>query len=577
MNGVALRYAYRQQEIAEGKSEKQLKTFEDPLTFAIGGRPGSVGDVTYRTRFVTSGDGADVWMDFCDDGRLDNIEDDRPSAAGETIGAALAVTVRVPAGESREISFTLAWDMPRVRFGAGTAYYRQYTRFYGTYGTVSPKMAYDALFFSDEWEEKVERWQGRILQQGSLPLWYRGALFNELYFLVDGGAVWCYPTQGTTPDREVGHFAYLESHEYPMYNTYDVHFYASFALVQLWPKLELALQRDMAAATLAEYPDTLNEIYSGKRGRRKLYGCVPHDIGWPDEDPWKKVNGYPFHDVNHWKDLNPKFVLQIYRDYLVTGDKQFLRDTWEAVEAAIRRANRFDRDGDGLIENDGVPDQTYDVWSVKGPSAYTGGLWLACLSAGAELAKAVGEKELEAEYRRILAKGKQFYEKKLWNGHYYNYDSSSSPQHDSIMADQLAGQWYARACGLPPIVDPEHAKSALTAIYKLNVMHFNNGQMGAVNGMRPDGRPDTTSLQSQEVWSGTSYSLAAALIQESLCEEGYATAQGVYKMTYEKTGYWFQTPEAWDAQGNARAVCYMRPLAIWAMQWAIDRRWERAR
>lgn len=30
-----------------------------------------------------------------------------------------------------------------------------------------------------------------------------------------------------------------------MYNTYDVHFYASFALVMLWPKLELSLQYDM--------------------------------------------------------------------------------------------------------------------------------------------------------------------------------------------------------------------------------------------------------------------------------------------------------------------------------------------
>lgn len=33
--------------------------------------------------------------------------------------------------------------------------------------------------------------------------------------------------------------------EYRMYNTYDVHFYASFALIMLWPKLELSLQYDM--------------------------------------------------------------------------------------------------------------------------------------------------------------------------------------------------------------------------------------------------------------------------------------------------------------------------------------------
>ena len=29
-----------------------------------------------------------------------------------------------------------------------------------------------------------------------------------------------------------------------MVNTYDVHFYASFALIQLWPNLELSIQYD---------------------------------------------------------------------------------------------------------------------------------------------------------------------------------------------------------------------------------------------------------------------------------------------------------------------------------------------
>ena len=50
----------------------------------------------------------------------------------------------------------------------------------------------------------------------------------------------------------VGQFLYLEGHEYLMYNTYDVHFYASFALLMLWPQLELSLQRDFARAVAEE-------------------------------------------------------------------------------------------------------------------------------------------------------------------------------------------------------------------------------------------------------------------------------------------------------------------------------------
>lgn len=37
----------------------------------------------------------------------------------------------------------------------------------------------------------------------------------------------------------------LAGHEYRMYNTYDVHFYASWALIMLWPNLQLSLQYDI--------------------------------------------------------------------------------------------------------------------------------------------------------------------------------------------------------------------------------------------------------------------------------------------------------------------------------------------
>jgi len=39
----------------------------------------------------------------------------------------------------------------------------------------------------------------------------------------------------------------MEGMEYNMYNTYDVHF---FALLALFPELELSLQRDFARAVL---------------------------------------------------------------------------------------------------------------------------------------------------------------------------------------------------------------------------------------------------------------------------------------------------------------------------------------
>ncbi len=236
----------------------------------------------------------------------------------------------------------------------------------------------------------------------------------------------------------------------------------------------------------------------------------------PGEDPWAKVNGYNLHDVNIWKDLNPKLVLQVYRDYIATGDEQFLADLWPAVEAALEWELKFDRDGDGLVENDGFPDQTYDVWAVKGPSAYTGGLWLAALSAAAAIADRLEKPQSGQRYRDLLEKARAAYEQKLWNGRYYLYDGSGSKVHDSIMADQLAGYWYAQSCGLAGLLDPARARSALATVFEYNIKKFQSGQMGAVNGMRPDGQVDRSTMQSQEVWSGTTYAVAANMLLEGM-------------------------------------------------------------
>jgi non-lysosomal glucosylceramidase len=151
------------------------------------------------------------------------------------------------------------------------------------------------------------------------------------------------------------------------------------------------------------------------------------------------------------------------------------------------------------------------------------------------------------------------------------YDSSRSLVHDSIMADQLAGYWYARSCELRGVLDPARVHSVLVTIFENNIQRFQNGQMGAVNGMRPDGQVDRSTMQSQEVWSGTTYAVAATMLLEGMRTEAFQTAHGVYKVTYEDKGYWYQTPEAWDEHGNYRSNTYMRPLCIWAMQWALDR------
>lgn len=95
---------------------------------------------------------------------------------------------------------------------------------------------------------------------------------------------------------------------------------------------------------------------------------------------------------------------------------------------------------------------------------------------------------------------------------------------------------YARACGLSPIVDEDKAKSALEKVYHYNVLKVGGGKRGAVNGMLPDGKVDTTTMQSREIWSGVTYGVAATMIHEGLVDMAFQTASGVYEAAWSQEG-----------------------------------------
>lgn len=527
--------------------------------------------VTYRTRFPLP-DGSAVWTDFAADGRLDNVDDQTPAKQGEVIGGALAAFVELAPGERRTIPFALAWDFPITEFGAGTQWYKRYTAFYGTTGRNAWALVADALAQYPAWEAQIDQWQRPILGDVSRPDWYKTALFNELYVLIDGGTFWENGRVGGAPPADgLGSFAYLESADYTYYNTFDVDFYASFALAELWPEIEKRIVRDFAATVPLSDPEIVTIGATGERVPRKAAGAVPHDLGDPGQDPLRQLNAYTFQNINIWKDLNSKFVLRVWRDYVFTGDSTLVHSCWPAVVQALEYLHQFDRDGDGLPDHDGVPDQTYDNWVMTGASAYGGSLWLAALEAAIAMGDLEGDTAHVTRYATWLGMGRASFEGKLWNGRYYDFDASGDPYADTIMADQLAGQWYADATGLLPIVPINHIALTLQTIYDRNVRGFEAGSMGAVNGVRPDGSLDTSNLQASEVWTGVSYALAAFMLHRGLTDEGWATAWGVYNVTYNR-GYWFRTPEAWDKRGNFRASMYMRPLSIWAIERALRTR-----
>src|SRR3984957_638150 len=484
-------------------------------------------EVSYQATFPSEGDGKAIWAHFAKDGRLANSELSWVSD-GEKLAGAIAVRFTLLPGEKKIIPMIIAWDFPVVEFGEGRQWDRRYTDFYGTSGSNAWAIARDGLRNASAWSDAIDAWQAPYVNDESKPLWYRGMLFNELYTLTDGGTFWGRPIG--SDKKQQPSFALLECFDYAYYGTLDVRFYGSMPLLKFWPDIDKQVLRQFADTVPKEWPEKGQWVWKSQQTgepslhMRKKKGAVPHDLGVPEGDPFISVNEPGWQDTNDWKDLNSKFVLMVYRDYVQTGktDMAFLREMWPAVQAAMTYLKQFDRGG-GIPENSGYPDQTYDSWIVRGVSAYCGGLWLAALRASEETARVLGETQSADTYHAQFLKAQKTYIDKLWNGEYFRYDEQSEYR-DSIQADQLAGQWYANMTGLGDLYPKSMQLSAAKKIFATNVMKFGNGEMGAANGMAANGTIIRDNEQAQEVWVGTSFGFAALLLSEGLTKEAYHTA-----------------------------------------------------
>ncbi len=560
------------------------------------------GAVTHYTRWNPDGDGADLWADFAATGSLGNVVDTTPADDNGQVGCAISIKFTLAPGETKEIPVVLSWDLPVTEFAPGKSAYRRYTDFCDRSGRNAWQWAQDALANYQTWQQKIIDWQQPILDRSDLSDWFKMALFNELYDMASGGTLW----SAASDADPMGQFGVLECMDYRWYESLDVRLYGGFSTLMLWPELEKAIIRAFARAIPTEDPTQRIIGYYYTVGEaehlapRKLKGATPHDLGAPNENPWTATNYTSYQDCNYWKDLPSDFVLQVYRAFLLTGgdDIEFLAECWPAVTETLQYLKLFDKDGDGVPENGGAPDQTFDDWQLKGLSAYCGGLWFAALEAAIKIGDLLQQHGkisgsfaiMKSQYQRWIKQGKIVYQNKLWTGRFYRLDAESNSE--VVMADQLCGQFCARLLELPDIVDEEYIEIALDTIYDACFVKFNEYAaehakpqnqkfegaqtgffsaaqlgmaIGAANGVKPDGSPENADDTHQlEVWTGINFGLAAFLAQMGKRDQAMAITEAVVRQIYDY-GLQFRTPEAITAMGTFRACHYLRPMAIWAI------------
>ena len=258
-------------------------------------------------------------------------------------------------------------------------------------------------------------------------------------------------------------------------------------------------------------------------------------------------------------------VLQVYRQWLISGDEAWLKQAWPTVKRILEFAWKYwDADKDGVME--GMQHNTYDI-EFYGPNTMTGSLYLAALRAAAEVAHHVGEEEKAEEYLELSAKGSRWYDANLFNGEYYEQKVKPEayktwPDHyqqltlrhgkDDVfkewpswqygrgcLSDQMIGQWYSHMLGLGYLFDEEKVRVAMQSIFKYNWKPtlFNHPGLQRIYAVSNEagliictwprgGRPGCPVMYSDEVWCGVEYQVASHLIYEGMVEEGLATVMG---------------------------------------------------
>ena len=435
---------------------------------------------------------------------------DRLKVQPEQFGAAaLCSKVTLAPGETKTVRFVLTWYFPN--------HFSKDGRRLGHYYENLFRGAADANAF---------------LRNHRFEAFDKAVAFSKLLYNTDMPAVYpdCWSGHLNTIIKSAwylkdGKFGLWEGQGFCGFHTTDITYHASFGLLALFPDLQLGQMR-MGAA------------FQREDGR--VHHCFSPDLD--------HVNG-GYDRV----DMNNQFVLMVLRDYLYTGDRDYLKEMWPHVIRAIDAISTLDSDGDGLPDRD-TKRNTYDAWNFSGTPVYISILWLAALKAAAEMADETGDAVRADAWRDLLKTGLASLEKRLWNGTYYDLWQSGDEKDESLMTDQLDGEWFLRAAGIGGNLPDDRIRAVLRVILEQNF----EPDSGLINATCPAGRRTTLysnkNCQTEAVWTGIGYLTAALCLRVGLRGDADALVTAIHDNQARFGALW----DHWECGHH-----YTRPMSSW--------------
>lgn len=478
----------------------------------------------------------EAWQQFSSAGSFsDSNTEQAVSSESVQLGGAIAAKTILRPGGSIVITFLWSWFFP------GYAEGKMYENWFHN---ISESNRY--LFENiDKLYSRTKSWV-KDLCSLKIDDWMKDALLNNLY-----------PFSSASLWTKRGRFGFWEAPRVcPLFGTLDVMFYGSAALALFFPQLELRAITQFAEA-------------------QRPQGYIPHDLGCKRSDlASNSTNGFL------WKDLNSKFILLAWRGYLLTGDEAFLRKIYPFAKKAFYWLCACDKDKDCLPDSQG-PDSTFDMWELRGATAYTGGIFLCAMLALERMAQHLDDESTASQAREWSRKGRAQFEKKLWRKNYFiayndtgkelserqvTHQLRSQKASISCASFQLVGQWMAHLLGLEYIVSPQKVKKALDSVFSLNV-----GAFGALNAVLPSGQKDKTCWHTEHVWFGMTYILSALGIYEGRGRGALEPAKRAWENAVtNQLNPWDQPDMVSSVDGSYMfGDHYMRNMVFWAVLWAM--------
>lgn len=265
------------------------------------------------------------------------------------------------------------------------------------------------------------------------------------------------------------------------------------------------------------------------------------------------------------------YIHLIDRIWQASGDDTILQEFYPSVKKAFDFIKTLDTDRDGLIEVKGS-NQYYDFWpELAGPAIHISGYWLATIRIVQRMATEMQDPEVVTDCENWIQRGSRTLEEKLWNeplGSYLIYNEvESGNKSDSILSDQLIGQWFAHLHRLPPVFPEERVRRTMDTIWSHNVK-------AAKFGVRIAIKPDLTDLPGfYSMFQCPSYSsLVPAMLQiyNGYPEKGLDLMHEIWHLMVIEQPYAWDMPAHLHPSGEVSwGIAYYHNTMLWTLPAAV--------